>query len=94
MIIMNEYTGETHDTVEECLAAEKDFLRKKEAKEKAKKEHQEALDKAYKEAIAACDRYLELAGIKVEDDEDGFRCFRFTVDDDDDLFEKIAEIFL
>lgn len=69
MIISSEITGKTYESVEECLADEKDFKAKEEAKKQAEKEHQEALDKAYEEAIAACDRYLELAGIKVEEKE-------------------------
>ena len=95
MIIISALTGKEYKTVDECLEAEKVFLKEKEKKEKAEKEHKEALEKAYKEAITACNKYLELAGIKVDEDEDdGIRCFKFTVDEDDeDFFEKLVETF-
>lgn len=97
MVIFSELTGKEYKTVNECLEAEKDFLKKKEEEKKAKEAHQKELDKAYEEAVAACDRYLELAGIKVDfDDEDNtIKAFKFKLDDDDDdIFEKIAEILL
>ena len=94
MIIISELTGKEYKTVDECLEAEEIFLKEKEEKEKAEKERKAALDKAYKEAIAACDKYLELAGIKIDEDEDGIQCFKFTVDEDDeDFFKKLVETF-
>ena len=63
MIISSELTGKTYKTVEECLAAEEVFKKEEEKKRKAKELHEQELDKAYEEAIAACDRYLKLAGI-------------------------------
>ena len=94
MIIISELSGKDYKNVDECLEEEEIFLKEKEEKERAEKEHKEALDKAYKEAIAACDKYLELAGIKIDEDEDGIRCFKFTVDnDDEDFFEKLVETF-
>lgn len=73
MIISSELTGKTYETVEDCLAAEKAFKeeekRKAEAEAEAKKN--EELDKALDEVIAACEKYLELAGInyKISDGE-------------------------
>lgn len=94
MIIISELTGKEYKTVDECLEAEEIFLKEKEEKEKAEKERKAALDKAYKEAITACDKYLELAGIKIDEDEDGIHCFKFTVDEDDeDFFKKLVETF-
>lgn len=69
MIISSELTGKTYKTVEECIAAEKEFFRKKEEEEKAKMAHQKELDEAYEEAISACERYFKLAGVNVDIDE-------------------------
>lgn len=66
MIISSELTGKRYKTVEECLEAEKEFLRKKEEEKKAKEAQQAAIDKAYEEAVAACDKYFELVGIDLE----------------------------
>lgn len=66
MIISSELTGKKYKTVEECLEAEKEFLRRKEEEKKAKEAHQAAIDKAYDEAVAACDKYFELVGIDLD----------------------------
>ena len=66
MIISSELTGKRYKTVEECLEAEKEFLRRKEEEKKAKEAQQAAIDKAYEEAVAACDKYFELVGIDLE----------------------------
>lgn len=66
MIISSELTGKRYKTVEECLEAEREFLRKEEEKKKAKEAQQAAIDKAYDEAVAACDKYFELVGIDLE----------------------------
>ena len=50
MIIISELTGKEYKTVDECIKAEKDFLKKKEEEERAKKAHEEELDKAYYDA--------------------------------------------
>ena len=68
MIISSELTGKTYKTVEECLKAEEDFHKKKAAEQKAKEEHDKKLDEAYEEAMAACNKYLKLAGITFVDD--------------------------
>lgn len=70
MIISSELTGKTYKTVEDCIAAEKEFFRKKEEEEKAKEAYLEELDKAYTEAIEACERYFEIANINVDIDKE------------------------
>lgn len=72
MIISSELTGKQYTSVEECLKDEKKFLDAKKQKEEAEKAHKEELDKAYEEAVAACERYFELAGIKIDIDEDSY----------------------
>lgn len=72
MIISSEITGKTYNTVDECLAAEKSFIEKKEAEEKAKKELEAQKNEAYKKAMAACDEYLKLCGIEVEFNDNGY----------------------
>lgn len=64
MIIYSEILNKPFDSVDDCLAAEAEFKKAKAADDAKQAE----LDKAYKEAIAACDRYLELAGLKVDFD--------------------------
>ena len=73
MIISSEITGKTYKTVDECLAAEKAFIEKKEAEEKAAKELEAKRDEAYKKAIAACDEYLKLCGIEIQFGDHGYR---------------------
>lgn len=82
MIIVSEITGKEYKTVNECLAAEAEYNRAQKEREKAEAERKAKLEKAYDEAIAACERYLDLAGIKVEFDED---------EDDEDFSWKITE---
>ena len=91
MIIISELTGKEYKTVDECIKAEKDFLKKKEEEEKAKKAYEEELDKAYHDAIAACDRYLKLRGIEIEEDEDSFIA-TFRSKESEELFGKIFEL--
>lgn len=91
MIIVSELTGKEYKTVDECLKAEKDFRKKKEEEAKAKKAHEEELDKAYHDAIAACDKYLKLRGIEIEEDENSFIA-TFKGSEDDELFEKFFEL--
>ena len=92
MIISSELTGKTYKTVSECLAAEEEYKKKKAEEEKAQKAHQEALDKAYKKAIAACDEYLELAGIEFEPKEDGYRITLVDRGEYDEIFDRINDI--
>lgn len=84
MIISSEITGKIYDTVEDCIAAEREFKAKEREKKEAEKKHKEKLDKAYEEAIAACDKYLELAGIKVEEKE---------INSVDKLIEEFFKLF-
>ena len=91
MIIVSELTGKEYKTVDECLKAEKDFRKKKEEEAKAKKVREEELDKAYHDAIAACDKYLKLRGIEIEEDENSFIA-TFKGKDGDELFEKFFEL--
>jgi len=90
MIISSELTGKQYNSVKECLEDEKNFLRKKEEEEKAKKEHEKALNKAYEEAVAACERYFELAGIKIDIDEDGYTIT--TKSDNNSVFDFIYDL--
>lgn len=92
MIIISELTGKEYETVEECKEAEEIFLKKKEEEKKIKKAHEEELDKAYKEAIAACDKYLKLRGIEIEEDENGFIATFRGGNDTDELFNKFFEL--
>lgn len=64
MIISSELTGKTYETVDECLAAEALHKEEEQKKKEAEKLRKEELDKAYEEAIAACDKYLKLVGVK------------------------------
>ena len=91
MIILSELTGKEYKTVDECIKAEKDFLKKKEEEEKAKKAHEEELDKAYHDAIAACDKYLKLRGIEIEEDENSFIA-TFKGEESNELFEKFFDM--
>ena len=91
MIIISELTGKEYKTVDECIKAEKDFLKKKEEEEKAKKAHEEELDKAYHDAIAACDKYLKLRGIEIEEDENSFIA-TFKGEESNELFEKFFDM--
>ncbi len=91
MIIVSEITGKEYKTVDECLKAEKDFRKKKEEEERAKKAHEEELNKAYHDAIAACDKYLKLRGIEIEEDENSFIA-TFKGKEGDELFEKFFEL--
>lgn len=84
MIISSELTGKTYKTVEECVAAEKEFKLEKEREEKAREKHQKELDKAYEEAIAACNKYLELVGMKINKKE---------ISDVDRLVDDLFRIF-
>ena len=93
MVIYSELTGETYDTVDECLGAEHKYKKDKEEAEKAEKERQKLLDEAYTEAIKACERYLDLAGVSFEIDDD-----KDDEEDEEDDFDewcakKLAEFF-
>ena len=89
MIIYSELLNKPFDSVDECLAAEAEFKKA----EAAKDERRAELDKAYEEAIAACDRYLELAGLKVDIDfEDECECDEEEEDPFDFLDSVISEL--
>ena len=90
MIISSELTGKTYKTVEECLAAEKEFEEKRKADEERKRAHKEACDKAYDEAMAACNKYLELIGVDVEHLDNGYRVtYKNKNSKADEIFEDI-----
>ena len=95
MIISSEITGKTYKTVDECLAAEKAFIEKKEAKEKATKELEAKKNEAYKKAIAACDEYLKLCGVEVEFGDHGYT-MKYHSDGSlaDAIFEDILNTML
>lgn len=71
MIIYSELLKETFNTVDECLEAEAQFAAEELERQEKEKAHKEACDKAYEEAIAACDRYLELVGLTVCEENEG-----------------------
>jgi len=90
MIISSELTGKTYETVEECLAAEASYKEEEEKKRKAAQRHKQELDKAYDEAIAACGRYLKLAGIDYELlDEEPWATFKVKPDPKSEATFKI-----
>lgn len=95
MIISSEITGKTYKTVDECLAAEKAFIEKKEAEEKAAKELEAKKDEAYKKAIAACDEYLKLCGIDIQFGDHGYR-LKYHSDGSlaDSIFEDILNMMI
>ena len=96
MIISSGITGKTYDTVEECLAAEKSFIEKKEAEEKAKKELEAQKNEAYKKAITACDEYLELCNMEIESTPGGGYILKYHGDGSiaDMIFEDILNAML
>lgn len=91
MIIYSEILDKTFNSVNECLEAEIAY-NEAEAKRKEEEEALQAeIDKAYEEAITACDKYLELVGLKKQDEDD--ISFRIYSDDaDDKLFETILNV--
>ena len=92
MIISSELTGKEYKTVDECLEAEKIFLKKKEEEKKAKEAYEAELEEAYNEAIAACDRYLRLRGIEIEEDDNSFIATIRGGRDNEELFERIFNL--
>ena len=96
MIIMSEITGGKYKTVDECLAAEKTFLDKKAAEEKAKAEKQKKINDAYDKAIKACEEYFKLVGIEVdfiEDDKSNSKTATKKKDDFDEILEILESFF-
>ena len=93
MIISSELTGKTYETVDECLAAEDEFKRQEEEKERLAKARKEKIDEAYEEAIEACERYLDLVGIKYEPQEDGYK-IKFYGDRADEIFSKLFDLMV
>jgi len=92
MIISSELTGKEYKTVDECLEAEEIFLKKKEEEKKAKEAYEAELEEAYNEAIAACDRYLRLRGIEIEEDDNSFIATIHGGRDNEELFERIFNL--
>ena len=91
MIIYSELLNKQFDSVDECLTAEAEFKKA----EAAKDERRAELDKAYEEAIAACDRYLELAGLKVDidfEDECGCECGCKCDEEEEDPFDFLDSV--
>lgn len=96
MIIMSEITGGKYKTVDECLAAEKAFLDKKAAEEKAKAEKQKKINDAYDKAVKACEEYLKLVEIEVdfiEDDKSNGKTATKKKDDFDEILEILESFF-
>jgi hypothetical protein len=91
MIIYSEILDKTFDSVNECLDAEIAYKKAEAEKKEAEEARQAEIDKAYEEAIAACDKYLELVGIK-NDDEDEYSFKIYSDDADDKLFETILNV--
>ena len=90
MIIYSEILDKQFDTVDECLEAELKFKREEKEKEKAKAEHEKKLNAAYDKAMKAIDEYLELAGITVEETENGYRVIERVSDEDaEDIWASI-----
>lgn len=92
MIISSEITGKTYKTVYECLADEKEFIRKEEEAKAAKEAHEKELNDAYEEAIAACERYLKLTGVDVDINDNGYK---ITIDrdtEDGHIFEEVVNL--
>lgn len=95
MIIYSEILNKEFDTVDECLEAELKFKREEKEKERAKAEHEKKLNAAYDKAMKAIDEYLELAGITVEETENGYRVIqRMTNEDAEDIWNDILDTFL
>lgn len=91
MIIYSEILDKTFDSVNECLDAEIAHQKAEAEKKEAEEALQAEIDKAYEEAITACDKYLELVGLKEKDGDD--ISFRIYSDDaDDKLFETILNV--
>ena len=93
MRIISDVTGKEYKTVEECLAAEKEY---REA-ELVKKAHQKELDEAYDAAMAAIDHYFDVAGVEIKETPNGFEA-KYTAEIDrdkaDEIFEEILTTFL
>lgn len=95
MIIYSEILNKEFDSVNECLDAELKFKRAEKEKEKVKAEHEKKLNEAYDKAMKAIDEYLELAGITVEETENGYKVIqRMTDEDADDIWDSILDTFL
>lgn len=70
MIIFSELTEKQYDSVEECEEAEREFKEAKEREQAEKEAHDAEVEQAYDDAIKACNKYLELSGVKVVDKTD------------------------
>ena len=101
MKIISEKTKQEYPTVEECLAAEKEYdemvaKKKAEAEERAKMKRSRAaeVEEAYKKAVEAERTYVELRNKFIKD----FGSFHMTysnIDQPIDAFEKmILSLFL
>lgn len=92
MIIYSEILDKEFDTVSECIDAEVAFKREQKRKEKEKEEHQKKLNAAYDKAMKAIDEYLELAGITVEETENGYKITeRMSDASADDIWDSLVE---
>lgn len=95
MIIYSEILNKEFDTVKECLDAELEFKRAEKEKEKAKAEHEKKLNAAYDKAMKAIDEYLELAGITVEETENGYKIIQPMTDEEaEDIWYSVLDAFL
>lgn len=95
MIIYSEILNREFDSVEQCIDAEVAYKREQRKKEKEKEEHQKKLDAAYDKAMKAIDEYLELAGITVEETENGYRVVERVSDEDaEDIWNSILDALM
>ena len=95
MIIYSEILNKEFDTVEKCIDAEVAFKREQRKKEKEKEEHQKKLDAAYDKAMKAIDEYLDLAGITVEETENGYKITECVSDESaEDIWDSIIEALM
>lgn len=95
MIIYSEILNKEFNTVKECLDAELEFKRAEKEKEKAKAEHEKQLNVAYDKAMKAIDEYLELAGVTVEETENGYKIIQPMTDEEaEDIWYSVLDAFL
>ena len=67
MYIRSELTGKDYKTVEDCLADEKEFERRKEEEEARAKEQEMIKEKAAKELAEAINKYCEITNSTLHD---------------------------
>lgn len=83
MIISSELTGKQYKTVQDCLSDEKLYKKRLEEEKRAEEKRKKELEEAYNEAVIACNKYLELCGVKTGNKKN---------EDKYDLLDKWVEI--